>query len=344
MKILIIKPSSLGDVIQALPVLRLLKKHYPASEIYWWVDARFASLLEGDPDLAGVIPFQRKGWVQPFYWRRLLKAIAWARAQKFDWVIDLQSLARTGMLAWLANGKQSIGMDEKREGARGFFDRVVRRPSFHTHAVDWYKQVLPQLGVPMTGDFQWLPERTAISSQIRKRAGHKPTVAIIPGARWNNKRWPAEHFASLLQAVAKRNPGMQFAILGSSEDKPLGNALERALGSERTLDLTGKSTLPGMVEWIRLSEWVVTNDTGPMHAAAAMGKPVVALCGPTEPRRTGPYLQEHHALQLDLPCAPCFSSKCRHTPRLECMQALRPELVLRNIERRGLLHALPNGD
>ena len=133
MRILILKPSSLGDIVQALPVLRLLKRHLPSSEIHWWIESSYAPLLEGDPDLAGVVRFERRGWAAPQRWPDLWRSIRWMREQAFDWVIDLQSLARSGAFAWLANGKLTVGLDEPREGARGFYDLIARRPSFHIH-------------------------------------------------------------------------------------------------------------------------------------------------------------------------------------------------------------------
>ncbi|PYJ87399.1 MAG: hypothetical protein DME22_01800, partial [Verrucomicrobia bacterium] len=102
LKILILKPSSLGDVVQALPVLRLLKRHLPQSEIYWWIDSTLRSLLEGDADLNGLFLFERWRWASPRHWDELLASIRQMRAMKFDWAIDLQSLARSGLFAWLA--------------------------------------------------------------------------------------------------------------------------------------------------------------------------------------------------------------------------------------------------
>ena len=103
MKILILKPSSLGDVVQALPVLRLLKLQWPESEIFWWIDSSLASLLEGDRDLAGIVRFERRRWGSPVNWPEMWRSIRWMRTQQFDLVIDLQCLARTGIFAWLAN-------------------------------------------------------------------------------------------------------------------------------------------------------------------------------------------------------------------------------------------------
>ena len=328
MKILILKPSSLGDVVQALPVLRLLKRHLPASEIYWWVDSKFAPLLEGDPDLTGVVRFERRRWASPLHWPEAFRSIRWLRAQHFDWVIDLQCLARSGAFAWLANGNFLIGLDEPREGARGFYDIAVRRASFHTHAVDWYLAVLPQLGVPVHKNFQWLPERPGITATLKSKWQTAGTrwIALQPGARWPNKRWPVDYFTELAGRFAKNFPDTRFAILGDSLDRPLGEILSRA-APERCLNLCGQTSLLEMVEWLRLCHLMVTNDTGPMHVAAALGKPLVALFGPTEPRRTGPYGQLHNVLRIELPCSPCFRSYCTYRKPNECLKAISPATV-----------------
>jgi heptosyltransferase-1 len=332
LKILILKPSSLGDVVQALPVLRLLKRHIPSAEIHWWIDTRLSALLEGDRDLAGVVAFDRKGWARPGYWPELLHNVLRLRAQKFDWVIDLQCLARSGAIAYLANGKMMIGLDEAREGARGFYDIAVPRGSYHTHAVDWYLSVLPKLGVPVHWDFEWLPERPAVTAAIQKKwnGAGKRWIALQPGARWTNKRWPVSHFATLLQQLAVQHGDAHFAILGGKEDKPLADSLAAA-APDRCVNLAGETTLPEMVEWLRRSELLITNDTGPMHVAAALKKPVVALFGPTEPRRTGPYGQLDHVIQHSLPCIPCMKSRCHWHNPMECLTAIHPEQVMEKI-------------
>ncbi|MEI9961733.1 MAG: lipopolysaccharide heptosyltransferase II [Limisphaerales bacterium] len=335
LKILILKPSSLGDVIQALPVLRLLKLYLPASEIFWWIDSHLAPLLEGDPDLAGVVRFERQHWAQPKHWLEMFQTVRWLRAQNFDWVIDLQCLSRSGAFAWLAEGKFLIGLDEVREGARGFYDVAVPRKSFHTHAVDWYLSVLPQLGVPVHKNFQWLSERPEIAAEVKRKW---PTenfrwVALQPGARWANKRWPVQSFAELVQLLATKFSDTRFAILGSAEDKSLGEIISRA-APERCLNLCGETSLLEMIEWLRLCKLLITNDTGPMHAAAGLGLPVVALFGPTEPRRTGPYGQLENVLRLDLPCSPCLSGHCTYIKPEECLKAISPVMVFEAVQRK----------
>jgi lipopolysaccharide heptosyltransferase I len=335
LRILILKPSSLGDVIQALPVLRLLKLHLPESEIYWWIDSGLAPLLDRDPDLAGIFRFERKRWSSPLHWNEMLENIREMRRKKFDWVIDLQGLARSGTFAWLANGDLTIGVADSREGAPGFYDVSVPRPSEETHAVDWYLEVVRSLGVPVHHNFVWLPARTEVQIAIRKKWSVESScwIAIHPGARWLNKRWPVEYFADLVKRMASRNREFHFVILGGKDDQSLAEPILR-VEPERCLDLTGKTSLPEMIEWIRLSKLVVTNDTGPMHVAAALGKPVVALFGPTNPNRTGPYGQIQHALRIDLPCSPCLKDFCTYEKPMECLRGITPQIVEREIARR----------
>lgn len=328
MKVLILKPSSLGDVIQALPVLRLLKLHHPDSEVFWWVDAGLAPLLEGDPDLVGIIPFHRRRWTSPWRWGEVWASLRSIQGHRFDWVIDLQSLLRSGVVAWLARGGLTVGLDDHREGARGFYDLIVPRPSYHTHAVDWYLGALPLLGVPVHQNFVWLPERPQVAQAVREKWHPEPGrwIALQPGARWLNKRWPAEHFGELVTLLSRRFADARFAILGGEADRELGERIARHAPAH-SRDLTGRLTLSEMVEWIRHCELMITNDTGPMHVGAALQKPMVALFGPTEPRRTGPYGQSDKALRHELPCAPCMKDTCHYQQPLECLRAITPARV-----------------
>jgi lipopolysaccharide heptosyltransferase II len=351
LKVLILKPSSLGDVIQALPVLRLLKLHWRQAEIFWWIDSALAPLLEGDPDLAGVALFERRRWGKPRYWPEMVRSIHGLRQKNFDLVIDLQCLARSAAFAWLANGKHLVGLDEIREGARSFYDVVVPRGSYYTHAVDWYLSVLSRLEIPVHDRFEWLPLRPAVAAGIRQKwpdasPGGQSTafpssaqktplpapqwIALQPGARWQNKRWPVENFTELVRLIALKYPAARIAILGDKGDHLLGTIVCDA-APERCLNLCGATTLPEMVEWIRRCDLMITNDTGPMHAAAAMKKPLVALFGPTEPRRTGPYGQTQSVLRVQLPCSPCMKPRCTFEKPEECLRALSPAQVMTRV-------------
>lgn len=345
-RVLILKPSSLGDVVQALPVLRLLKRYRPESEIYWWVNDTLASLLTDDPDLKGVYLFPRRGWHSPWRWWEQFQQVMAMRRMHFDWVIDLQGLARSGLMAWLANGGLTVGVDDTREGARGFYDVAVARPSALTHAVDWYKAVLAELRVPVGEEYEWLPRRDAVWEQVQSRAGDGVWVGLQPGARWLNKRWPVDYYAELVKVLHRDGAGLKFAVLGGADDGALGRRLALAVPGA-VLDLTGRTTLAEMVEWVRRCAVMVTNDTGPMHVASALGKPVVGLFGPTEPRRTGPYGQLERVLQRrELPCVPCMKGECHYRVPLDCLRGIGVETVaarVRTILGAGEGAARPGG-
>lgn len=329
MKILILKPSSLGDIVHALPVLRQLKAYHPNSQIHWWVASGFAPLLQGDPDLAGLIVFNRRGWQSPWRMAELLRSVRAMRRECFDLIIDLQGLARSGLVAWLANGAHTIGLSNPREGARGLYDVAVDRPVGRSHAVDWYLEVLARLGVPRSDDLECLPARPDIAADVRGKwpVGDHSWVVVCPGARWLNKRWPVAHFQELVRLLGSREPAWRFALMGSHDDISLSREIASAL-PDRCLDLAGATTLPEMVEWMRLSRGVITNDSGPVHIAAALGRPLTAIYGPTTPGQTGPYGNAAGVLQsAQTPCVPCMRSVCRHNLPLACMWDVTPAQV-----------------
>jgi lipopolysaccharide heptosyltransferase II len=328
-RILLLKPSSLGDVIHALPVLRVLRRAFPAAEIWWWIDAGLRPLLEDDPDLTGLIPFNRRALRKPSGWLPFVRSLREMRRRQFDWVLDLQALARSGLVTWWSHARFSVGLDDRREGAPAFYDLAVPRPTPLTHAVDWYLEVPRRLGLPVKWDFDWIPPRPAVAARLRERwrTDAARWVAVQPGARWATKRWPARHFAAVIRALAGDDPALRFALLGSPDERDLAREIAEA-APDRCLVLAGETTLPEMVEWLRLAALLITNDTGPLHAAAAMRRPVLALFGPTEPRRTGPYGQLDHVLQLGLDCVPCLHHDCRHPVFLECLRGLTPPTVI----------------
>ena len=153
-------------------------------------------------------------------------------------------------------------------------------------------------------------------------------IGLQPGARWDNKRWPVARFAELVGLLSQSHPGHRIAVFGGGDDRALGQAIAQAHPA-RCLDLTGRVSLPGMIEALRRMDLLVTNDTGPMHVAAALGKPVVALFGPTDPLRTGPYGQVEFALRAPQPpaCAPCLKPICRHSESLACLNRITPAQV-----------------
>ncbi|MBC8324477.1 MAG: glycosyltransferase family 9 protein [Verrucomicrobia subdivision 3 bacterium] len=319
MKLLILKPSSLGDIIHALPVLRLIKRQRPNWQVHWWIAQSFAPLLQSDPDLAAVHPFQRRGWGTPAGLARGAQQLGQLHRERFDVVLDLQGLARSAAFGWISRAGFTIGLHQHREGAAAAYDISVERPSPHAHAVDWCRAVLPHLGLENHDDFEWMPPRDEPLPE-----GCDPGrrwLALCPGARWDNKRWPTKSFETLTRNLLMEQGDLRVVVLGGEEDSEIGARLG-AIGA-RCVDKTGQTTLPEMVEWIRSSEAMVTNDTGPMHVAAALGKPVVALFGPTDPRRTGPYHARGTVLQATgMNCVPCLSRNCTAIRERDCLRGI----------------------
>jgi lipopolysaccharide heptosyltransferase II len=290
--------------------------------------------LEKDPDLAGIFPFQRQRWAGPHRWHEIVSSIAAMRNHRFDLTIDLQGLARSGMFAWLANARMTVGLDNlregSREGARAFYDLVPPRARAQMHAVDRYLAVLPLLNVPVHWNFEWLPRRPAALENVRQkwepdRQGGR-WIVLLPGGRWDNKRWPARYFAELVKRL-REIPATRLVVLGSKDERPLGEQIAAA-APEFCLNLAGMTTLDEMIEWIRLSRLVITNDTGPMHVAAAIRRPVIAIFGPTDPHNTGPYGQLRNVMQTaSLPCVPCLKSTCAYWEKLACLHAITPASV-----------------
>lgn len=335
LKILLLKPSSLGDVVHALPVLRLLRRHLPGARIDWWIDSRLAGLLEGDAHIDHLIRFERERWSRPRYWPEALRSLHHIRRTRYDWVIDLQALARSAAVAWFAGAGLTIGLEDLREGAATFYQIRVPRPTPRTHAVDWYLETLRPLGIPVDAAFDWIPARPELAAGLEARWPSESGiwVGIQPGARWDTKRWPPAAFGNLIRTLARRQPELRFAVFGSAGESALAGEV-CALGGPRCLDLAGKLSLAEMIEWLRRCHLLVSNDTGPMHVAAALDKPVVALFGPTDPQRTGPYRQQHLVLQERLSCVPCFRGHCTHPTPLACLHALTVERVATEVERR----------
>lgn len=334
MKILILKPSSLGDVIHALPVLRLLRSHWPDSRIYWWLDINLVPLLEKDPDLAGIFAFQRKRWAAPHRWPEIVSSIVAMRKQRFDLAIDLQGLARSGIFAWLADARLTVGLDNlregSREGARAFYDLTPPCAAPQAHAVDRCLAVLPLLNVPVHWNFEWLPRRPAALQSVHQKWAPERQgarwIVLLPGGRWDNKRWPAQYFVQLAKRL-REIPALRLVVLGSKDERPLGETIAAAV-PDFCLNLAGATSLDEMIEWIRLSRLVITNDTGPMHVAAAVGRPVIAIFGPTNPSNTGPYGQLQNVMQTaSLPCVPCLKSTCAYWEKLACLHAISPAAV-----------------
>jgi len=337
-RILFIKPSSLGDIVHALPTLAALRQHYPQAHIAWLVKRQWADLLERVEgiDRVWAVGPGLAGW---------LSETSRLRAERFDLAVDLQGLFRSALMARLAGCPVRIGFANGREGSPWFYSQQVAVPTSEMHAVDRYLLVADALGAarPATPQFRFnisQVDREQVSDVLSRagvRAG-SPWIAMNVSARWPTKRWPAESFAAVADRLHQEGAG-PVVLIGGADDRADAQAMKALVKTSSIIDITGLTPLGLLPALLQAASVLVTNDSGPMHVAAAVGTPVVALFGPTSPVLTGPYGTRHRVLTHQIPCSPCFSRRCRHSVDRECLTGIAPAQVVEAVRSRLAVRA-----
>ncbi|MGA2498414.1 MAG: lipopolysaccharide heptosyltransferase I [Tepidisphaeraceae bacterium] len=327
-RILLIKPSSLGDVVHALPVLNLLRRRFPRARISWMLAAACAGLLEGHPQLDEIILFDRKrlgtAWRSPRALQELWNLNRGLRHRRFNLVIDLQGLLRSGWMTWRTGAADRVGFANAREGAWLFYNWRIPIETMEQHAVERYLKVAEAVGCgrePVEFRFHVTDEdRAQVDALIPPR---EKFAVLLPATNWATKRWPAERFAAMVGAIEKRF-GLKSVVAGAADAAGLAPRIQPHF------DVTGKTRLRQLVALLERASLVIANDSGPMHIAAALGRPLVCVFGPTNPVRTGPFGRNDSVVRVTIPCAPCYSRTCSHR---SCLEWLEIEPVLRAAER-----------
>jgi len=332
--VLIIKPSAIGDVVHTLPVLGLLRERFPSARISWLVTPACAGLLDGHPMLHEVIRFDRKGFGSG--WKKPAKLIELARftnelaERKFDLVLDLQGLLRSGWLARATGAAVRVGFANAREFAPVFYTHRVPIDGVDQHAIDRYLKLAAAVGCRVSEkvEFPFATDDTDRRSVTDMLGETGAFAVLLPGTNWATKRWPASYFAALVEPLRARH-GLRTVLAGGTDVAALSEQIPV------DLNLAGRTTLRQLTALLERATVVVANDSGPMHIAAALGRPLVTLFGPTNPVRTGPFGRPDTVLRLNLPCSPCYSRRCSHQ---SCLTWLTPDAVLRAIESQLEMH------
>ncbi|MCK9376871.1 MAG: lipopolysaccharide heptosyltransferase I [Syntrophobacterales bacterium] len=329
--LLLVKLSSFGDVLHALPTLEALRAAHPGAQITWLVEAAYAPLLAGHPALDEVwlAPRLHPGELltgdNPTRLRTLLRQL---RAQPFDLVVDVQGLLKSAVWVALAKSSRKVGYDRTRE--LSYLALTERVPPFdpEAHAVRRYLNLAHYLGAPPAPlRFRLGLDAAADTRALLPATDDRPLAVLHPGARWATKLWPAASWATLATHLHGR--GLRVAITGSAADQELAtDIIEQS--QTPIINLAGRTSLAELAAVLRRARLAVTTDTGAMHLAAALGTPLVALFGPTAPWRTGPFGQGHQVVRLDLACSPCFKRRC---PAPRCLSDLTPDLVAAACEK-----------
>lgn len=321
-RILVIKLSSFGDIFHALPAVNNLKLSLGA-EIDWVTQPEYVELVGCFPVVSRVIAFPRRS-----FWRRGPAFATALRAERYDYIVDLQGLLKSALVARLARGNRRIGPSFHREGAGCFYDEVAGARNKERHAVEENLDIVRHLGLPL------VPVAFPVTFPPVAVEARHPRIAIIPLSRRENKNWPLSHFAEAARQLRAIDNTSIF-LFGSSDDHAACERIRSDLMSSPgrdVINLAGKTRLVEMGGWFREMDLVIVNDSGPLHMAAALGVPVVTLFGPTDPRRTGPYGEGHAVCTSGVACRPCFAKVCRQ-PSLACMDQISVSAVVEAARR-----------
>lgn len=336
-RILIIRLSSLGDVILTTPVIAALKARFPHSELFFLTKARYADLLRNDPRIFSLVefdPVRRHGGVSGF-----MSLISELRSHDFDLLIDLHANLRSFVLRRLV--KSRVKLKYSKRGLRRWlmvYLRFLKTKPVRT--VDFYLEPLKRLGVEAL-------ERNPLAFLSQEDLGYVDhfllergvkkndiVVGVHPGAKWATKRWDEEKFARVCRSLAE-TPGHKILLLGDdSEAKPVGE-IGKDVPDDRLVKAVG-FPLGKVMSLIKRCDCLITNDSGPMHIASALQVPVVAIFGPTHPKLGfAPVGSKNVVLCADVECSPCSlhgEKRCSEKSRF-CMDLIEPEMVVAAVER-----------
>jgi len=340
MKILVIKPSALGDVVNGLVIVPRLRILFPDCEIHWLVNSEYAELVK----LAGVdkiIRFDRGAWKS---FKSVLKGISNVskislklKKNNYDIVIDLQGLIRSGWFTFITLAPVRVGFSDAREFAHLFYNRKVDVKRNQTHAVDCCLETLKKLGDENpTAKWKWFGlDKKADHLKWKYKLISNNYLVFVVGSRWKTKSWPAAFFGKTAALIYKKT-GLNILLTGTEDEihiaeKVMFHAVENGCDESAIVSLAGKISLSELIALCRESNIVLTTDTGPMHCAASVGAKTVALMGPTSPVRHGPYNQQKNVIVINKKCAPCYKRICPDGNI--CMAEILPETVAEKISK-----------
>ena len=308
-RILVVKPSSLGDIIHVFPALVVLKKIFPAAEIDFMVNPQFAGLLDYSPvKISRKIIFERKklGTLRGFI-PESVKLIRLLRRGKYDIVIDFQGLFRSAFFSFCAGASHGVcGFQNPREKAAALFCRHTYECR-QVHAVERNVELLnglfgvnyhvPECDIPINANVK-------LPSDIPEHY-----TVVLPGARWKSKQFPASLFAAIICPLLKA--GREVVLAGSSDDEDICRRIvEMCGGGSGICNCAGKTGMSELFELIRNADAVVCNDSGPLHIASIMNKDIFCFFGPTQPEKTGPWNRRARVYRSDIACSGCLNREC----------------------------------
>jgi len=340
-RILIVKPSSLGDVVHTLPLVHAIKRTSPSCYLAWVIQRGFVGIIAHDPAVDEILPIDIPSTSDPqappgVVWKATVATISALRdlrrkfrAHPYDVVLDLHASFRSGLIARLNPKGTRIGFADAKELNTWFQHDHIRLPESVTHAVDKNLGFAAYFGIaPISEDFRMV---TSPKGRVRAEAflaaygigSNERLIYANPAARWETKFWYPEGWAELADLFMERvHASVVFG--GSPDDLSHIESIARLM-KQPPLVAAGKLDLAASVALLERADVYVGVDSGPMHIAAFTGTPVVALFGPTDPARVGPYGSGHRVVvRDDLDCLACRRRSCEDR---KCLEGITPERV-----------------
>jgi heptosyltransferase-2 len=320
----------IGDMILLTPALRALRKELPEAHISMLVRPLVRDLMERNPYLHEVIVYDKRGEHKGI--RQIWKMADRLDAKQFDTAIILHpNSIRSALLSYMAGIPERVGANVR--GREFLLTAKVKRRA-NIHEVQRYLDVVsPVVGADHDGKLEfWGIGRNddAFADRIRAdRSG--PVIGINPCTTWPSKQWPAERFARLADLLSRRFSA-RVLITGGPDDFHPGGKIMR-LASSKPVNLIGRTTIWQLGALIKRCRLYITCDSGPMHISAAVDTPTLALFGPTDPVRHGPYGAGHTVVRKEMRCSPCYQRECRSR---DCMNAIQVEDIMKAVESRLL--------
>jgi heptosyltransferase-1 len=293
-RILLIRPSALGDVCRSVCVLAALRKRYPDAQIDWLVQNSFIQAIEHHPALSNAIPFDRKAFGAQCKKGRFGPVLKWLKALKrseYDLVLDAQGLARSGFFAWSTKAPMRVGYRDAQELAWLFLNERVDAPR-ELHTVDRMLRLAASIGAPIDPPDMRLYAGPDELSQVVMEYPDRYAV-LAPTSRWAGKCWPIERFTELTQRLCE-HPSIDRVLIvgGPGERLQCAPLLEMAQDHPKVSDRVGSTSIAHLMAIISRSKLVVANDSAALHMGVGFNRPMVALLGPTEPSLVGPYKRD----------------------------------------------------
>ncbi len=326
----LILPTSLGGIVQSLPVLSALRERFPQVSLTAIVTREHTALIKDHPLLSGLIDYDRRGPL--ILWRKLMQQL---RRPQFGMTVDFHGLLRTGIMTLATKAPVRIGLETAREGASFAYTRSLRDSGSLVPEAQRFWRLAEHFGLGNHRGSAGIMIGSENRNWVAAKLGtfRRPLIAVHPGAGWATKRWPIEKFAVAACKTIRRYGGSVVVLGGKAEEPVAGqfaDLMHKFIPAKPVVNLAGSTSLKQLAAVLEQSDCLLSNDSGPMHLAASLGTRVVGIFTCTSPLVSGPAGQHHQPVSSCVTCHASYRKRCpKRGPRhMACMEDVSTERVV----------------